>query len=105
MTGSILVYGATGYTGKLVAQVSRAKGSNVILAGRKRTWRTAGLDVSKWAGNRLAQPRGFRRLLEQPAELARRRRLTIDATGKQPALFRRNAGVTPGRPRLPRLPQ
>src|SRR5271165_4306937 len=34
MTGSILVYGATGYTGKLVAQVSRAKGSNVILAGR-----------------------------------------------------------------------
>ena len=40
MTGSILVYGATGYTGKLVAQVSRAKGSNVILAGRKRTWRT-----------------------------------------------------------------
>ena len=34
MTGSILVYGATGYTGKLVAQVSKAKGSNFILAGR-----------------------------------------------------------------------
>src|SRR5271165_6794703 len=55
--------------------------------------------------DRLAQPRGFRRLLEQPTELARRRRLTISATGKQPALFRRNAGVTPGRPRLPPLPQ
>src|SRR5208282_5338570 len=38
---------------------------------------------------RLAQPRRFRRLLEQPAELARRHRLTISATGKQPALFRR----------------
>ena len=34
MTGSILVYGATGYTGKLVAQVSRARGSSFILAGR-----------------------------------------------------------------------
>jgi short subunit dehydrogenase-like uncharacterized protein len=34
MTGSILIYGATGYTGKLMAQASRAKGSNVILAGR-----------------------------------------------------------------------
>ena len=55
--------------------------------------------------DRLAQPRRFRRLLEQPAELARRRRLTINATGEQPALFRRNAGVTPGRPRLPPLPQ
>src|SRR5208337_1835816 len=50
-------------------------------------------------GDRLAQPRGVRRLLEQPAELARRRRLTIPATGKHPALFPRNAGVTPGRPR------
>src|SRR5271166_2735640 len=48
--------------------------------------------------DRLAQPRGFHRLLEQPTELARRHRLTISATGKQPALFRRNAGVTPGRP-------
>ena len=43
--------------------------------------------------DRLAQPRGFRRLLEQPAELARSRRPTIHAAGKQPALFRRNAGV------------
>ena len=34
MTGSILVYGATGYTGKLVAQVSGARGSSFILAGR-----------------------------------------------------------------------
>ncbi len=31
--------------------------------------------------DRLAQPRGIRRLLEQPAELARRRRVTINATG------------------------
>ena len=61
--------------------------------------------TQRMKGDRLAQPRGFRRLLEQPAELARRRRLTINATGKQPALFRRNAGVTPGRPRLPPLPQ
>jgi short subunit dehydrogenase-like uncharacterized protein len=34
MTGNILVYGATGYTGKLMALNSRAKGSNFILAGR-----------------------------------------------------------------------
>src|SRR5208337_955540 len=53
----------------------------------------------------FAQPRGFRRLLEQPAKLARRRRLTVPATGKQPALFPRNAGVMLGRPRLPPLPQ
>ena len=43
--------------------------------------------------------------LEQPAELARSRRVTINATGKQPTLFRRNAGVAPGRPRLPPSPQ
>ena len=55
--------------------------------------------------DRFAQPRGFRRLLEQPAELARSRRVTINATGKQPTVFRRNAGVTPVRPRLPPLPQ
>ena len=47
--------------------------------------------------DRLAQPRRLRRLLEQPAELARSRRVTINATGKQPTLFRRNAGVAPGR--------
>jgi short subunit dehydrogenase-like uncharacterized protein len=34
MTGSILIYGATGYTGKLIALASRARGSNFILAGR-----------------------------------------------------------------------
>ena len=34
MTGSILVYGATGYTGKLTALASKAKGPNFILAGR-----------------------------------------------------------------------
>src|SRR5271157_5202345 len=61
--------------------------------------------TQRMKGDRLAQPRSFRRLLEQPAELARRHRLTINATGKQPALFRRDAGVTPGRPRLPPLPQ
>ena len=55
--------------------------------------------------DRLAQPRRLRRLLEQPAELARSRRVTINATGKQPTLFRRNAGVAPGRPRLPPSPQ
>src|SRR5208283_2096050 len=55
--------------------------------------------------DRLAQPRGLRGLLEQPAELARSRRVTINATGKQPTLLWRNAGVTPFRPRLPPLPQ
>src|SRR5271166_2857701 len=54
---------------------------------------------------RLAQPRSFRRLLEQSAELACGHWLMIAAAGKQPALFRRNAGVMPGRPRLPPLPQ
>ena len=34
MAGSILLYGAARYTGKLVALNSRAKGSNFILAGR-----------------------------------------------------------------------
>ena len=53
--------------------------------------------------DRLAQPCRFRRLLEQPAELARRQ--MTGATGKQPASFRRDAGVTPFRPRLPPLPQ
>jgi hypothetical protein len=48
---------------------------------------------------------GFRGLLEQSAELACGHWLMIAAAGKQPALFRRNAGVMPGRPRLPPLPQ
>src|SRR5271157_1656219 len=61
--------------------------------------------TQRMKGDRLAQPRGFCRLLEQPAELARSRRLTIDATGKQPTVFPRNAGVTPFWPRLPPLPQ
>ena len=47
----------------------------------------------------------FRCLLEQPCELARRQRPTVTATGKQPTLFRREAGVICGRPRLPPLPQ
>src|SRR5260370_40960499 len=54
---------------------------------------------------RLAQPRGFRGFLEQPAELTRGQRLMITATWKQPALFWRDAGVVRGRPRLPPLPQ
>src|SRR5215469_11997077 len=43
--------------------------------------------------NRLAQPRGFGGLLEQPAELTRGQWLMLTATWKQPALFRRKAGV------------
>ena len=54
-------------------------------------------------GDRLLQPCGFRRVLEQPAELARGQ-MTV-ATGKQPTLLWRNAGVTPFRPRLPPWPQ
>ena len=53
--------------------------------------------------DRLAQPRGFRRVLEQPAELARGQRTV--ATGKQPTLLWRNAGVMPFWPRLPPLSQ
>src|SRR5208282_294466 len=61
--------------------------------------------AKRMKGERLAQPGGFRGLLEQSAELACGHWLMIAATGKQPALFRRNAGVMPGRPRLPPLPQ
>ncbi len=32
MTGSILLYGATGYTGKLIAREARAKGASVDAA-------------------------------------------------------------------------
>ena len=39
--------------------------------------------------NRLAQPRGFRGLLEQPAELTRGQRLMIAATWKQQAVLLR----------------
>ena len=53
----------------------------------------------------FTQPRCFRCLLEQPSELACRQRPTFTATGKQPTLFRRKAGVIRGRPRLPPLPQ
>ncbi len=34
MTGTILLYGATGYTGKLIAREARAKHASVVLAGR-----------------------------------------------------------------------
>src|SRR5262245_30503277 len=54
---------------------------------------------------RFTQPRCFRCLLEQPSELACRQRPTFTATGKQPTLFRREAGGIRGRPHLPPLPQ
>ncbi len=34
MTTSILIYGATGFTGRLIAREARAKGAGVVLAGR-----------------------------------------------------------------------
>ena len=34
MTGNILIYGATGYTGKLIARVANGQGLKPILAGR-----------------------------------------------------------------------
>jgi len=54
---------------------------------------------------RLAQSPVFGRFLEQPAELTRGQRPMLAATGKQPAVFRRDAGIMPGRPHLPPLPQ
>src|ERR1700730_4806947 len=53
----------------------------------------------------LHLPRCFRCLLEQPSELGCRQRPRFTAPGKQPTLFRREAGVIRGRPRLPPLPQ
>ena len=35
MTGNILIYGATGYTGKLIARTARSAGLQLILAGRR----------------------------------------------------------------------
>src|SRR5215472_7436894 len=58
-----------------------------------------------YAGERFTQPRCFRCLLEQPSELACRQRPMFTATGKQPTLFRREASVIRGCPRLPPLPQ
>src|SRR5215510_3671251 len=55
--------------------------------------------------DRLAQSPVFGRLLEQPAELTRGQRPVSTATGKQPAVFRRDAGIMPGRSHLPPLPQ
>ncbi len=37
MTGTILLYGAAGFTGKLIAREARAKGASVVLAGRNPT--------------------------------------------------------------------
>ena len=34
MTKTILLYGATGFTGKLIAREARARGANIVLAGR-----------------------------------------------------------------------
>src|SRR5882672_5921586 len=61
--------------------------------------------AKRMQGDCLAQPRGSRGLLEQPAELTRGQRVMLTATWKQPAVFRRAAGVARGRPRLPPLPQ
>src|SRR5215469_15128443 len=56
--------------------------------------------------DRLAQPRGFGGLLEQPAELTRGQRLMMTGTWKQPALFWREGGIIiRGRPYLPPLPK
>src|SRR5215471_12233231 len=55
--------------------------------------------------DRLAQRRGFGGLLEQPVELTCGQWLMLTATWKQPALFRRNAGVIRAPPHLPPLPQ
>src|SRR6266849_7223414 len=62
--------------------------------------------AKRMQGDCLAQPRGSRGLLEQPAELTRGQRVMITATWKQPAVFWRDAAVIiHGRPRLPPLPQ
>src|SRR5882672_6451182 len=62
--------------------------------------------AKRMQGDCLAQPRGSRGLLEQPAELTRGQRAMITATWKQPAVFWRDAAVIiRGRPRLPPLPQ
>src|SRR5262249_38950655 len=53
--------------------------------------------------HRLAQPRGFGGLLEQPAELTRGHWPMLTAAWKQPALFGRDAVVGRGRPHLPPL--
>src|SRR5262249_62319621 len=54
--------------------------------------------------DRLAQPRGFGGLLEQPAELTRGQRLMMTGTWKQPALFWREGGIIiRGRPYLPQI--
>src|SRR5215469_15932239 len=62
--------------------------------------------AKRMQGERFTQPRCFRCLLEQPSELACRQRPMFTATGKQPTLFRREAGVIrAGWPRIPPLPQ
>src|SRR5262249_32784451 len=45
-----------------------------------------------------------RRLVKEPAELARRQMQPRSASWEQPALLRRHAGIVAGRPRLPPLP-
>ena len=39
MSGTILIYGATGYTGKLIAKAAADAGARPILAGRPPAWR------------------------------------------------------------------
>src|SRR5215472_12235461 len=65
-----------------------------------------GIMAKRMQRDRLAQPRGFGGLLEQPAELTRGQRLMMTGTWKQPALFWREGGIIiRGRPYLPPLPQ
>src|SRR4029077_386485 len=52
---------------------------------------------------RFTQPRGFRCALERASHLPCSQRPRFTATGKQPTVFRREASVIRGRPRLPPL--
>ena len=77
----------------------RATPESAEYLGRSQADRLRRSDAANEGRPPCAAPR-----LSPPAELARRRRLTISATGKQPALFV-PAQRRRGRPRLPPLPQ
>lgn len=76
MTGSILLYGATGYTGKLIAREARAKGASAVLAGRNPNMLKAvakGLDLP-WRTFDLADQKKNRRRAERCFRRPQRRR-------------------------------
>ncbi len=57
MSGTILIYGATGYTGKLIAKVAADEGARPILAGRdlekvQAIAKTLGLGARAFEGRR-----------------------------------------------------